>query len=157
MSSHETRIELDERVPLVRIIREFDAPPAKVYLAWTDPRLVAQWLGPRDRTMEIETYDCVTGGAYRYGMRNGDDVQWFHGCFHQARPADRLVQTFTWEGRPDQVALETLTLVDLGDGRTRVESTSLVDSFEDRDAFVRSGMEKGVTEGYEKLDALLAR
>lgn len=43
---HETTIELDERVPLVRITREFDAPVSKVYRAHTDPDLIAQWLGP---------------------------------------------------------------------------------------------------------------
>ena len=58
---------------------------------------------------------------------------------------------------PDGVALERLVLEDLGDGRTRLTSTSLVDSFEGRDGFVASGMEVGVNEGYEKLEELLAR
>jgi uncharacterized protein YndB with AHSA1/START domain len=57
---------------------------------------------------------------------------------------------------PDGVALERLVFEDLGDGRTRLTGTSLVDSFEDRDAFVASGMEEGVREGYERLDELLA-
>ncbi|MET0489301.1 MAG: polyketide cyclase, partial [Acidimicrobiales bacterium] len=57
---------------------------------------------------------------------------------------------------PEGVALETLHLEDLGDGRTRLTATSLVDSFESRDAVVASGMETGVIEGYNKLDALLA-
>ncbi|MFP5371939.1 MAG: polyketide cyclase, partial [Actinomycetes bacterium] len=62
-----------------------------------------------------------------------------------------------FEGFPDGVALEKLVLEDLGDGRTRLTATSLVDSFESRDAFLASGMEVGVNEGYEKLDELLAR
>jgi len=66
------------------------------------------------------------------------------------------VQSFTFEGFPDGVALERLVLEDLGDGRTRLTSTSLVDSFEGRDAFVASGMETGVVEGYERLDEVLA-
>jgi len=57
---------------------------------------------------------------------------------------------------PDGVALEKLTFEDLGDGRTRLVGTSLVDSFEDRDAFVASGMEEGARESYERLDELLA-
>ena len=57
----------------------------------------------------------------------------------------------------DGVTLERLVFEDLGDGRTRLVATSLVDSFEARDAFVASGMEHGVREGYEQLDALLAR
>ncbi len=44
---HETTIESDPTVPLVRIVREFDAPPEKVFRAHTDPELVAQWMGPR--------------------------------------------------------------------------------------------------------------
>ena len=67
------------------------------------------------------------------------------------------MQTFTFEGVPDGVALERLTFEDLGNGRTRLVATSLVDSFEDRDAFVASGMEDGVIQGYERLDDLLVR
>ena len=157
MSANETRIEIDDRVPLVRITREFDAPPARVFAAWTEPALVVRWLGPRDRTTEVERYDAVTGGSYRYVHRRGEDEQWFRGCFHDVRPGELLVQTFTWEGMPDHVALETMRFVNLGGGRTRIESTSLVDSFESRDAFVASGMEHGIRESYDKLDELLAR
>jgi uncharacterized protein YndB with AHSA1/START domain len=78
----------------------------------------------------------------------------FHGCFHEVRP-DRIVQTFTYEGDPDGVALETLWFEDLGDGRTRLRTQALVDSFESRDAILRSGMEVGVDEGYAKLDRML--
>ena len=68
---------------------------------------------------------------------------------------DRIVQTFTWEGVPDGVALETLRFEDLGDGRTRLHAQSLCDSFEGRDEWLASGMETGVNDGYAKLDALL--
>jgi hypothetical protein len=54
------------------------------------------------------------------------------------------------------VSLDRIEFEDLGDGRSRVTSTSLVDSFEGRDAFIASGMEVGVNEGYQRLDALLA-
>ena len=152
----ETVIEIDTEVPLVRIIREFDATPAQVFRAHTDPELVRQWLGPRDLTMTIEEFDCRTGGSYHYTHHRGEDSFGFHGSFHEVRPAELIVQTFTFEGMPDGVALERLVLTDLGDGRTRLVATSLVDSFADRDAFVASGMETGVVEGYERLDELLA-
>jgi len=155
--THETQIISDPDVPLVRIIREFDAPPAKVFRAHTDPGLVAQWTGPRSLEMRIEHYDCRTGGSYRYVMTRDGDEFGFHGCFHEVRPAEVIVQTFTFEGQPDSVALERMVFEDLGDGRTRLTGTSLVDSFEGRDAFLASGMEQGVREGYERLDELLAR
>lgn len=154
--ANETQITADERVPLIRIVREFDAPREKVFRAHTDPELVTQWLGPRDRAMTIDHYDCRTGGSWRYVLTRGDDEQAFHGSFHEVRPNETIVQTFTWEGMPDGVALERQTLEDLGSGRTRLVGTSLVDSFEARDAILASGMDTGVREGYERLDALLA-
>jgi uncharacterized protein YndB with AHSA1/START domain len=156
-TTHETEITVDPDVPLVRITREFDAPPAKVFRAHTDAELLVQWLGPRRHQMQVEHYDCRTGGSYRYVAVRDDFEAGFHGCFHEVRPSELIVQTFTFEGQPDGVALEKLVFEDLGNGRTRLIATSLVDSFEDRDAFVASGMEAGVREGYERLDELLAR
>jgi uncharacterized protein YndB with AHSA1/START domain len=153
----ETQIIADPDVPLVRIIREFDAPPAKVFRAHTDPELVVQWLGPRGIEARIDHYDCRTGGSYRYVHTRDGQEYGFHGSFHEVRPAELIVQTFTFEGFPDGVALERLELEDLPGGRSRLTATSLVDSFEGRDAFLASGMETGVREGYERLDALLAR
>jgi uncharacterized protein YndB with AHSA1/START domain len=156
-STHETRIDVDPDVPLVRITREFDAPPSKVFRAHTDPDLVARWLGPRGLEMRIDHYDCRTGGSYRYVHSDANGEYAFHGSFHEVRPDTRIVQTFTFEGMPDGVALEKLVLEDLGDGRTRLTSTSLCDSFADRDAMISSGMEVGVREGYERLDEVLAQ
>ena len=155
-STHETEISVDTEVPLVRIIREFDASPEKVFRAHTDPELITQWLGPRCHEMRIDHFDCRTGGSYRYLHASDGNEYAFHGCFHEVRPAQLIVQTFTYEGFPDGVALEKLVFEDLGNGRTRLTGTSLVDSFEERDAFVASGMESGVREGYERLDELLA-
>ena len=154
---HETQIVSDPDVPLVRIVREFDAPPEKVFRAHTEADLIAQWLGPRNLTMTIDHFDCRTGGSYRYIHSRDGEEYGFHGSFHEVRPSEVIVQTFTFEGVPDGVALERLELEELPGGRTRLTATSLVDSFEGRDAFLASGMETGVREGYERLDALLAR
>jgi uncharacterized protein YndB with AHSA1/START domain len=154
--TNETEIHIDPKVPLVRITREFDAPPAKVFRAHADPELVARWNGPREMEVHIDHLDCRTGGSYRYVHVRGNEEYGFRGSFHEVRPDELIVQTFTYEGMPDGVALEKLAFEDLGGGRTRLTATSLVDSFEDRDAFVASGMEDGVRDGYEKLDELLA-
>ena len=156
-STHETEIHVDQDVPLVRITREFAAPAAQVFRAHTDPELFSQWCGPRDLQMTIEHFDCRTGGSYRYLHARGDEQYRFHGSFHEVRADELVVQTFAFEGMPDGVALERLVFEDLPDGRSRLTGTSLVDSFADRDAFVASGMESGVVEGYEKLDQLLSR
>lgn len=156
----ETKIIADPEVPSIRIIREFDATPDKVFRAHTDPEILVEWLGPRDVDMEIDIWDCRSGGEYRYLHRrdgvDGPEEYAFHGCFHEVRP-DRIVQTFTYEGYPDGVSLETLIIEDLRGGRTRLTINSIVESFESRDMILASGMETGVVQGYEQLDELLAQ
>ena len=149
----ETVIEADQKLPVIRITRDFAATPAQLFRAHTDPALFARWVGPDDITTRIQHWDA--GGSWQYiAVRDGTEYG-FRGCFHEVRP-DRIVQTFTFEGEPDGVALETLRFEDLGDGRTRLRTQSLVDSFAGRDAWLRSGMEVGVDEGYAKLDRMLA-
>jgi len=147
-------IEADPKVPLIRIIRDFTATPEQLFRAHTDPDLYARWCGPNDVTTRIDHWDCRTGGSFAFSNLRGDESYSFHGCFHEISPT-RLVQTFTFDDWPDGVSLETLTITDLGDGRTRLTATSLVDSFEGRDQWLASGMEGGVNDGYAKLDALL--
>lgn len=151
----ETTIEAPTDLPAIIITREFDAPVALVHRAHADPELVARWMGPRSIDMEIDHWDCRTGGSWRYtALRDGEEVAGFFGSFHEVRP-DRIVQTFTYDGAPDGVALETLTFEDLGNGRTRLRAVSLGSSFEGRDAMLSSGMDVGVREGYEQLDEVL--
>jgi uncharacterized protein YndB with AHSA1/START domain len=155
---HGTTIEADPNLPTITIVREFDAPADRVYRAWTDPELVVQWLGPNSIEMKIDSWQATTGGYYRYtAWQGGEEVAAFYGSFHEARPGERLVQTFTWEGMPDGVSLETMTFTDLGNGRSRITGVSVVDSLEARDGILASGMEVGVYEGYAKLDELLAQ
>jgi uncharacterized protein YndB with AHSA1/START domain len=151
----EAAIEADATVPMIHIRRDFAGTPDQLFRAHTDPDLFARWVGPADRTVVIDRWDATDGGSFRFLDNSDGDDQAFHGCFHTVR-TDRIVQTFTWEGMPDGVALETVTFEDLGDGRTRLHATSLCDSFEARDAWLRSGMEVGVNDGYAALDRMLA-
>ncbi|MGW5177862.1 SRPBCC family protein [Streptomyces sp. NPDC004082] len=154
---HETRIVADPDLPTILITREFDASPDRVFRAHTDPELVVQWLGPRRLTVRIEEYDARSGGSYRYVHSEDDGTEYgFRGVFHEVRPAERIVQTFAYDGFPDGVSLETTTFEDL-DGRTRVTTKSLMDSVEARDSMIKSGMQRGVREGHERLDELLGR
>ena len=150
----EARIEADEQVPMVHIYREFAATPAQLFRAHTDPALFARWVGPADIGCDIDYWDARDGGSWRYTAGRADFETAFHGCFHTVSP-ERIVQTFTWEGMPEGVALETLTFEDLGDGRTRLHATSLCDSFEARDGWLASGMESGVNDGYAAIDRML--
>jgi len=155
----EAAIVADEHVPAIHIRRDFAATPAQLFRAHTDPELFARWIGPVDVGADITHWDARDGGSWSYTAHGSDGREdfatSFRGCFHTVRE-DRIVQTFTWEGMPDGVALETMTFEDLGDGRTRLHAVSLCDSFEDRDAWLRSGMEVGVNDGYAAVDRMLA-
>ena len=151
----QTAIEADPKLPVIRMTRDFVATPKQLFRAHTDPVLFAQWVGPNASATRVEHWDASTGGSWRYVSVLGDGTECaFRGCFHEVRP-DRIVQTFTFEGDPDGVVLVTLWFEDLGDGRTRLRTQSLVDSFETRDALLRSGMKVGVDEGYSKLERMV--
>jgi len=158
MTSKRTEIIADDKVPTITIIREFDAPRERVFRAWTDPEIYAQWVGPRSVTTTITRWTARTGGEWAFSQAvHGADIPSFFGSFHEVRAPERLVWTFTWEGAPDGVSLETMTFEQLPGDRTRVTGVSVVDSLEGRDQILKSGMDVGVIEGYEKLDEVLVR
>ncbi len=151
----EVAIEADPKLPIIRMTRDFDATPGQLMRAHLDPDLFARWVGPDGMETTIDVWDARDGGSWRYVAERDGQEFGFRGCFHRIGD-NAIVQTFTWEGQPDEVALETLRFEDLGNGRSRLHAQSLVDSFESRDAWLRSGMETGVEQGYAKLDAVLA-
>ena len=154
--TRQTTIEASTDMPAITMVREFDAPVELLFRAHTDGDLVARWMGPNSQHMVVEEYDATTGGSWRWHSSGDDGTEHhFYGSFHEVRPHERIVQTFTYAGFPDSVALEKGVFEDLGDGRSRLTWVSVCDSYEERDGMIASGMEVGVQEGYEKLDALL--
>jgi uncharacterized protein YndB with AHSA1/START domain len=140
----------------IRIERIFNAPRVRVWRAMTDPELVAQWWG-RGNKLVVEWLEVEPGGHWRFVEHAPDGIHGFEGRFSEVTPPERLVQTFEWDGMPGHVVLETATLEDLGDGRTRLVNTSLFMTAEDRDGMMQSGMEGGLNESYAALDRLLAK
>jgi uncharacterized protein YndB with AHSA1/START domain len=107
--------------------------------------------------MDITTWEIRTGGEYRYtALRDGEEIAHFYGSIHRVDENRRIVQTFGFDEMPDAVSLDTVTFTDLGDGRTRLDTLSVVYSMEARNGILSSGMDVGVNEGYEKLDEILA-
>jgi uncharacterized protein YndB with AHSA1/START domain len=153
---NETTITARPGTPFIDVVREFEAPPALVFRAWTDPELLPQWLGPSETTTTVLEYDATPGGRYSYVHRDQDGEYRFRGVFHTVVAGERIVQTFQYDGRPHDVSLETLTFEDLG-GRTRAHIHTVFGSVESRDAMIESGMEHGVRDSMARLEQLLAR
>ena len=141
----------------IYVERVFDAPRDLVFAAYTDPKLIPEWWGPRDSTTVVDQMDVRAGGSWRFVMRDSEGNETgFRGTYREVTPPERIEQTFEWEGMPGHVSVETATFEDLGD-RTRVKTVSLFHTTEERDGMLGSGMEDGMNETYARLDELLAR
>lgn len=140
----------------IRIERIFNAPRARVWRAFTEPDQVKQWWG-RGNDLEIVRLEVEPGGHWRFIEHGPDGDHGFEGRYGDVVPEQRLVMTFEWDGMPAHVSLDTVEFEDLGDGRTKIVSTSLFFTREDRDGMLQSGMEEGLEQSYAALDRLLAR
>lgn len=135
--------------------REFDAPMGALFRAHAEPDLVKLWLGPRELEMTIEEWDFRSHGGYRYTHTDDSGAYGFNGTFHTVRDNEFILQTFEFDGAPDQVNIEYMWFEDMGGGRSRLRGRSICPNVEARDALLSCGMDGGMTEGYEKLDELL--
>jgi len=158
-TNNKTTIQAESGKQEVFIIREFEAPRELVFRAFSDPKIVEQWLGPRDITTKIERWDAVSGGSYRYLSTNCQGYTFgFHGVIHEVTAPERVIQTFEFEGLPERghVVLETTRFEELPGNRTKVIIQSVFQSLADREGMLKSGMERGVYDSHVRLDELFA-
>jgi uncharacterized protein YndB with AHSA1/START domain len=140
----------------IRITRVFDAPRALVFEAHTRCEHLEKWWGPRGFTLISCEMDFRAGGAWRFVQRGPDGNEYaFRGEYREIVPPERITWTFEFEMMPGHVSVETVAFEER-DGRTTVTVTSLYDSVEDRDGVLRSGMEGGLRETWERLAEHLA-
>jgi uncharacterized protein YndB with AHSA1/START domain len=141
----------------ITITRVFDAPRELVFKAFTDPKLVEQWFGPRQYTTKVDKLDARPGGLWRFVQRdeNGNEFA-FHGVHHDVIAPESVVATFEFEGAPGHVAMQTVNLEPIGN-KTRMVENVVFQSVTDRDAMVASGMQKGSDDSMDRLAELLAK
>lgn len=139
----------------IHIERVVNAPRERVWRAYADPELVAQWWG-RGNRLVIERMEMERGGHWRYVEHGPNGVYGFEGRYREVKAPERFVRSFEWDGMPAHVAIETVTLEDLGDGRTRISIVMQMHTPEERDGFLHSGMQAGMEAAYAELDGLLA-
>ncbi|MGO4204021.1 SRPBCC family protein [Rhodococcus sp. TAF43] len=140
----------------LHIERTLNAPRDRVWAAYTEPELLAQWWG-RGNRLDIEKWELERGGHWRFVEHHEGGSSGFEGRFREVTPKDRIVWSFEWDGMPTHVSVETIDFVDLGDGRTKLVLDSIFLTAEDRDGMIESGMEQGLNESFAALDAMLAR
>jgi uncharacterized protein YndB with AHSA1/START domain len=139
----------------IHVERVFDASRDRVWKAHTDPKLLAQWWG-RGNKLVIEKYELKKGGHWRFVEHSEGGEHGFEGRFREITPQERLSMTFEWDGMPGYPSVQTLTLEDMGDGRTLLKSDVQFYTPEERDGMMSSGMEGGMNQSFEALDRVLA-
>ena len=155
--SNALKLAVPDGVPFIDWEREFDFPVAEVFRAHREPELITQWLGPRGTHVDIDHFDFRSGGSYRYSHTGRDGVAYsFHGIFHTVRENEFAIQTFEFSGYPDVVSIEFMNFEDLGGGRCRLRGHSVYPTQEARVGRAQSGMESGMSDGYDRLEAVLA-
>lgn len=141
----------------IHIERIFEAPRDRVFAVFTDPGLIPSGTARATRPSSSRRWTSGSGGDWRFLVHHSDGSETaFRGTYREVSPPERIVQTFEWEGMPGHVCVETATFEDLGD-RTKVVTTSLFHTAEERDGMPGSGMESGMNETYARLDELLER
>lgn len=156
---NKTEIVAEDGKQELFIVREFDAPRELVFRAYTEPELYEQWVGPNDLTMTIEKMNAVDGGSFRFVHEREGHKYTFFGVYHEVLEPERIIGTFEFDGLPERghVIMGTTKFEDLGGGRSKLVHQSVFQTVADRDGMLQSGMERGVSDGYEKLDRLLVK
>ncbi len=139
----------------IRVERIFNASRDRVWQAFTDPKLIAQWWG-RGNKLVVERMEVERGGHWRFVEHAPDGVHGFEGRYREVTPPERLVHSFEWDGMPAHVAIETVIFEDLGNSRTKVTTITLFHTAEERDGMLNAGATEGLNESYAALDKLLA-
>jgi len=132
--------------------RVFDAPHALVFRALTTPDLLKRWFGPHGWTLTECEVDLRVGGAWRFlSTGPGGRTMGMRGVYREIVPPERIQYTESFDEWAEQgSALITTTLAER-DGRTTLTCVSLAPSREVRDAVIRTGMEHGAAETYDRL------
>jgi uncharacterized protein YndB with AHSA1/START domain len=137
--------------PSLTLKRRIKAPPSKVFAAWTDPVLMARWLGPVGTVKLIAMTDLRAGGSYEMKMLMPDDEHNVSGVYREIIPNEKLVFTWAWRSSPERESLVTVLLKPDGDGTLL---TLTHEQFFDEPA--RDRHRQGWSGTLDKLDQLFA-
>ena len=139
--------------PSLTVKRRLNAPPAKVYAAWTDPEKIARWFAPANaKTDSVQAdIDARIGGRFRISYSTDDEYYEVGGVYREVVPNQRLVFSWAWHSTPERESQVTVTLKPDGDG------TLLTLHHEQLfDQAARDGHERGWTGMLDNLEKHLA-
>jgi uncharacterized protein YndB with AHSA1/START domain len=136
------------------LTRVFDAPRHLVFEVFSKPELLKKWFGPRGHSLVVCEVDLRVGGGFRFVVRSPDGRDLgMRGRYLEVQAPERSVHMESFDDYPGESQV-TLVLTE-AHGKTSMTATVLYPSEEIRDIVLRSGMEHGAAESYDKLAELL--
>jgi uncharacterized protein YndB with AHSA1/START domain len=154
LGANDIEVSVEERC--IRITREFDAPRALVFRAWTEREHVGRWFGPDGFSTTTQSMDVRVGGHWRYVMHGPDGVDYANLItYREIDPPARLAYSHgADENDPGQFEV-TVDFKDVG-GKTRLHMTMEFVSAEARHQVVEEyGAIDGARQTMARLEAYL--
>ena len=97
--------------PVLLLERTYDAPPERVFAAWTEPALLSQWWGPPGSVVELAEVDLRVGGRYRLGIQPEPHTTYYvTGVYQAVQPPHKLVFTWRWENAEMDIGASLVTI-----------------------------------------------
>ncbi len=151
-----TGFTADKEKREVVVTRVFECPRELIWKAYTDPEMIPKWWGPAKYSTRVDKMDAREGGMWRFVHSDSSGKEYaFHGIYREMSKPERIVSTFVFEGAPGKEIIDTLTLEDLGEGKTLYASRSAYESIKDFEGMISSGMESGMRESLDRLAKLV--
>ncbi|MEH2070278.1 MAG: SRPBCC domain-containing protein [Nostoc sp.] len=162
MSNKNDSVDAQSQREIV-ITRIFRAPRQLVFQAWTDPKHIAQWWGPKGFTTRVSELDLRPGGKWRYVMIAPDGTEYpAKGVFREIVPLERIVTSDEFDEGFEKVVnaelpkgiVMTAIFEDL-EGNTKLTLRIVHESFEDRQKHEKMGVIEGWNSSFDCLDEFL--
>lgn len=153
---HDLKIDAPVGKPFITMTRTFNAPRALVWKALSEPEHAVRWWGPHGHRNTVLEWDWRVGGKWkiRSDIPDGPTITFFGDYLEIEKPV-KVTQTFSFDQLPPGAhSVDEVTLIEK-DGKTIYRAVSTLPDVESRDGMIASGMEKGIVEGFERLDQML--
>jgi uncharacterized protein YndB with AHSA1/START domain len=145
-------VPTDREIVLTRV---FDAPRRLVFEAFSKPELLKRWFGPRGYALVVCEVDFKVGGGFRFVLRGPDGKDMgMRGVYREIVPPERSVHMESFDDYPGESQVTAVFMEQ--NGKTTMTATVLYPSKEVRDIVLKTGMEHGAAESYDKLAEVLA-
>ncbi|CCH53000.1 hypothetical protein BN8_02052 [Fibrisoma limi BUZ 3] len=149
-----TRINAEDGKQDLVITREFDLPLALLFRAYTEPDIVAQWMGTN-----VLKLDSIQHGSYQFETTDaqGNVVFRANGVIHEFVPEQKITRTFEMENTSFPVQLEFLEFESLSDDTSKLTMHIVYKSVEHRDQVLKLPFAQGLNMAYNRLQDVVSQ